>query len=250
MLNHPPVSGDHDDWVYTSSEPLSLVVPLTTIVSPRVDIMNNWTAVKEVRKKSVARGNTRAVLEAIARHISRESGRAWVGKERIAELVGCHRDNVRKYRRELEKLGELEADIQGGPGRSMRDKPNLYSIPFLIEGVDSPPEPLCICDGVRKKGEIYYPYRQQDTESLCSGGGTPTAADQLKESGIYPLVPDALRDKLFRNLPPEEPEIWLLRSLLVERTGQSPPPGWKSGTTRAEAIVQLGEMFGQECVAC
>ncbi len=212
--------------------------------------MNNWTAVKEVRKKSVARDNTRAVLEAIARHINRESGRAWVGKERIAELVDCHPDNVRKYRSKLEKLGELEADIQGGPGKSKRDKPNLYSIPFLIEGVDSPPEPLCISDGVRRKGEIYYPYRQQDTESRYSGGDTATATDQLKESGIYALVPGGVRDKLFGNLPPKDPEIWLLRFLLVERTRESPPPGWKAGTTRAEAIAQLEEMFGQECVAC
>lgn len=212
--------------------------------------MNNWVAVQEVRKKSVARDNTRAVLEAIARHINRDTGRAFVGRKRIAELVGCHPDNVRKYRQRLEKLGELEADIQGGPGKSKRDKPNLYFIPFLTDGVESPPEQLCVSDGVRRRGEVYYPYRNQDTESRYSGGDTATATDQLKESGIYALAPEGARDMLFRNLPPKEPEIWLLRSLLVERTGQIPPPGWKTGTTRAEAIVQLEEMFEQECVAC
>jgi hypothetical protein len=72
----------------------------------------------------------------------------------------------------------------------------------------------------------------------------------LKESGIYNLVPEGVRDMLFRDLPPQEPEIWLLRSLLVERMGQSPPPGWKAKTTREEAIAQLQEMFRQECVAC
>lgn len=74
--------------------------------------------------------------------------------------------------------------------------------------------------------------------------------DQLRESGIYELVPEGVRDSLFRYLPPQEPEVWLLRSLLVERTGQSPPPGWKAGTTRAEAVARLEEMFGQEYVAC
>ena len=211
--------------------------------------MNNWTAVKEVRKKSAARGNARAMLEAIARHINRETGTAFAGRERIAELAGCHPDNVRKYRRELEKLGELETAIQGGPGRSRRDKPNLYCIPFLTDGVDAPPEQLCIGDGVRRRGEIYYPYRQQDTESICSGGDT-AAVIQLKQSGIYTLVPEGVRDVLFRHLPPTEPEIWLLRTILVQRSGQSPPPGWKAGTKRAEAIVQLGEIFGQECIAC
>lgn len=115
--------------------------------------MNNLVAVQEVRRKSVATNNTRAVLEAIARHINRETGTAFPGRDRIAELVGCHPDNVRKYCRELERLGELETDIQGGPGKSKRDKPNLYRIPFLAKGVDSPPEQQCIGDGVGRKGE-------------------------------------------------------------------------------------------------
>jgi hypothetical protein len=207
--------------------------------------MNNWVAVQEVRKKSVARDNTRAILEVIARHINRETGTAFPGRDHIAELVGCHPDNVRKYCRTLEKLGELETEIQGGPGHSLREKPNLYRIPFLTEGVDSPPEQQCIRGCVGKGGGIRYPYRhQQDTEPIYSGGDT-AAVTQLKQSGIYSLVPDGVRDMLFGSLPPVEPEIWLLRSLLVQRTGESPPPGWRTGITRAEAIAQLEEMLTQ-----
>lgn len=144
--------------------------------------MNNWVAVQEVRGKSVARNNTRAVLEAIARHINRETGTAFPGRDRIAELVGCHPDNVKKYCRALEKLGELETDIQGGPGESKRDKPNLYRIPFLTKGVDSPPEQQCLSDGVRRRREIRYPYRKQHTDARYSGG---------RESNRYRLTESA-----------------------------------------------------------
>jgi hypothetical protein len=206
--------------------------------------MNNWVAVKEVRKKSAVRGNALAMLEAIARHINHETGTAFVGRERIAALVGCHPDNVRKYRRVLEKLGELETDIQGGPGKSKRDKPNLYCIPFLTDGVDSPPEQLCIGDGVRRRGEFYYPYRQQDTDSRSSGGDKPTVTDRLKESSVYELFGGAAGEVQFANLDPSNPELELLRRELVGRTGSTPPPGFDPRMTREEAAAKLHDLLG------
>lgn len=224
--------------------------------------MNNWKAVDEVMEKSNSTGASRLILIAIARHINRKTGEAWPGTDQLAFLANCHEDHVRKCLRTLEGLDELEVEIQGGPGTSKADKPNLYRIPFLVRGVNSPAEQKDIRECVEKdisKGEECSRKSEAHTQSktVSSAVESPPhmtisqkVTASLKESGIYDLVPEGVRDMLFRNLPPKEPEIWLLRSLLVERTGQSPPPGWKAKTTRAEAIAQLEEMFEQECATC
>jgi hypothetical protein len=98
--------------------------------------MNNWRAVAEVMEKSASKGTARLILIGIAAHINRETGTAYPGRERLAELANCHPDSVRKATHGLEALGELEVEIQGGPGASLVDKPNLYRIPFLSKGVN------------------------------------------------------------------------------------------------------------------
>lgn len=224
--------------------------------------MNNWKAVDEVMEKSDSSGASRLILIAIARHINRKTGEAWPGIYRLALLANCHEDHVRKCLRALEDIGELEVEIQGGPGTSKADKPNLYRIPFLVRGVNSPVEQKDIKERVEKditdrEESSRRPTTHTYSKSISSAVGLPphSAIDpkvtaSLKDSDIYDLVPEGVRDMLFGNLPPQDPEIWLLRSLLVERTGESPPPGWKVGITRAEAISRLEEMFRQEYAAC
>lgn len=217
--------------------------------------MNNWKAVDEVMEKSNSAGASRLILIAIARHINRGTGEAWPGTDQLAFLANCHEDHVRKCLRTLEDLGELEVEIQGGPGTSMANKPNLYRIPFLERGVNSPPEQKDIRECVKKdKKEENHRESAAHTQSKSISSAVrlppqpaidPKVKASLKESGIYDLAPEGVRDMLFRNLPPEEPEIEILRSLLVKRSGESPPPGWNVRITRAEAIVQLEEMFAQ-----
>jgi hypothetical protein len=223
--------------------------------------MTNWTAVKEVKEKSAAKGKALAVLEAIARHINRKTGDAYPGRERIADLADCHPDNVRKYRRELEKLGELETEIQGGPGTSKLDKPNLYRIPLLAESLNSPPEQKCISDCVDrdKRKEIHHPNRPNNTKFIYSGGearvdedsevfvcSNSTVLDKLKEFSVYELFRGAAGEAQFANLDPSNPELGLLRRELVRRTGLIPPPGFDSRMTREEASAKLHEMFSRK----
>jgi hypothetical protein len=222
--------------------------------------MNNWKAVDEVMEKSNSTGASRLILISIARHIGRRTGEAWPGTDHLAFLANCHEDHVRKCLRTLEDLGELEVEIQGGPGTSKANKPNLYRIPFLTRGVNSPAEQKDIRECVQNIEREGSSKRSEDhTQSKAISSAvewppqpaiSPKVTASLKESGIYDLVPEGVRDMLLGKLPPQDPEVWLLRSLLVERTGESPPPGWRAGTTRAEAIAQLEEMFVQECVAC
>jgi hypothetical protein len=223
--------------------------------------MNNWKAVDEVMEKSNSTGASRLILISIARHINRRTGEAWPGTDHLAYLANCHEDHVRKCLRTLEDLGELEVEIQGGPGTSKANKSNLYRIPFLVRGVNSPAEQKdireCVDDISKRKESLGGSEVHTQSKAISSAVESPPhpavstqVTASLKESGIHDLVPEGVRDMLFRNLPPQEPEIWLLRSLLVERTGQSPPPGWAAGTTRADAIAQLEELFQQECVAC
>jgi hypothetical protein len=224
--------------------------------------MENWKAVDEVMEMSNSAGASRLILISIARHINRRTGEAWPGTDQLAYLANCHEDHVRKCLRTLEDLGELEVEIQGGPGTSKADKPNLYRIPFLTRGVNSPAEQKdvreCVEKDVSKRGEGSRKSGTHTQSKAVSSAGespphlaiTPKGMASLKESGIYDLVPEGVRDMLFRDLPPQEPEVFLLRTLLVQRTGESPPPGWKAGITRSEAVARLEEMFGEEHVAC
>jgi hypothetical protein len=102
--------------------------------------MKNWKAVAEVMERSASKGTARLILIGIAAHINRKTGTAYPGRKRLAELANCHPDTVRKCLSELEALGELEVDVQGGPGRSLIDKPNLYRILPFPRGGDLPSE--------------------------------------------------------------------------------------------------------------
>jgi hypothetical protein len=216
-----------------------------------VSTVNNWKAVDEVMEKSESTGASRLVLVSIARHINRRTRVAWPGTDQLAYLANCHEDHVRKCLRSLEALGELEVEIQGGPGTSKADKPNLYRIPFLTRGVNLPAEDRDISDGEDEStregptatGDTYPKTISSTGELPPHPACNPTTIASLKQSGVHALVPEQVREVLFRNLPPSSPEIELLRKILVERTGRTPPPEFDPTITRAEAVARLKAML-------
>jgi hypothetical protein len=101
--------------------------------------MMNCRAVAHVLKESKSRGTDRLVLLAIAHHVNELTGACYPGRERIAKLANCHPDSVRKSVSNLIGLGELEVELNGGPGRSKASRPNLYRLTLSSQGLNRPP---------------------------------------------------------------------------------------------------------------
>jgi hypothetical protein len=221
--------------------------------------VNNSKAVLEVMDKSVATGTSRLVLMAIARHINRKTGTAYPGEDHLATLANCHQDTVRPCLRKLEELGELETEIQGGPGTSKLDKPNLYRI-HLVRGDDPAPEQECISECVKEAKEQRATHSIDHTysKSIYSGDESPSldrgtvhsgnivVLEKLKQSSVYELFGGAGYEAQFSNLDPTNPELELLRRELVRRTGLIPPPGFDPRMTREAASARLHEMFNRK----
>lgn len=79
---------------------------------------------------SKAKGTTRLVALAIADHASDDGTNAWPSVARLAQMCACSEATVRRSIKELQELGELLVDRQGGGPRDMRDdrRPNRYTV--------------------------------------------------------------------------------------------------------------------------
>lgn len=139
-------------------------------------------ALQLVRRYSKARGSARAVLIVIASYADADGTNTWPGTALIAEEAGVDVSTVKRARRKLLALGEIEVVRVGYGSTSTRYRVTLQppegeTVPERIEGSKRP--------GVRlARGQIDTPGGVQgDTPGGVHSDPLPSITDQNREGG-------------------------------------------------------------------
>lgn len=109
-----------------------MTAPVTRLDDHRPRVLG---ALQLVRAYSSARGSARAVLTVIATHADRDGTGAFPGTDTIARESGFSPETVKRARRKLIALGEIEVVEQGTGSRSTRYRITLS--PPVGEPVDN-----------------------------------------------------------------------------------------------------------------